>query len=76
MAKAGRTTHRSSKNKKLYAVRDASGRFKGDLLEEIQDLRTPTTGLRGSSLSRGAFSSVGSLQALRNCLTTIRTTNR
>ena len=36
-AKAGRTTHRSNKNKKLYAVRDASGRFKGDLLEEVQD---------------------------------------
>ena len=28
MAKAQRTTHRSSANKKLYAVRDASGRFK------------------------------------------------
>ena len=28
MAKARRTTHRSSKNKKLYAVRDAGGRFK------------------------------------------------
>jgi len=28
MAKARRTTHRSSKGKKLYAVRDASGRFK------------------------------------------------
>ena len=28
MAKARRTTHRSSKDKKLYAVRDASGRFK------------------------------------------------
>jgi len=28
MAKAGRTTHRSSKGKKLYAVRDASGQFK------------------------------------------------
>jgi len=28
MAKARRTTHRSSKNTKLYAVRDASGRFK------------------------------------------------
>jgi uncharacterized protein YjhX (UPF0386 family) len=28
MAKAKRTTHRSSKGKKLYAVRDASGRFK------------------------------------------------
>jgi hypothetical protein len=26
--KARRTTHRSSKGKKLYAVRDASGRFK------------------------------------------------
>jgi hypothetical protein len=28
MAKARRTTHRSSKNKKLYAVRAAGGRFK------------------------------------------------
>ena len=28
MAKAQRTTDRSSKGKKLYAVRDASGRFK------------------------------------------------
>ena len=28
MGKARRTTHRSSKGKKLYAVRDASGRFK------------------------------------------------
>jgi len=28
MAKARRTTHRSSKGKKLYAVRDAQGRFK------------------------------------------------
>ena len=28
MAKAKRTTHRSSKGEKLYAVRDASGQFK------------------------------------------------
>lgn len=28
MAKARRTTHRSSKGKKLYAVRDATGKFK------------------------------------------------
>ena len=28
MAKARRTTHRSSKGKKLYAVRNVSGRFK------------------------------------------------
>jgi hypothetical protein len=28
MAKARRTTHRSSKGKKLYAVRDKMGRFK------------------------------------------------
>jgi hypothetical protein len=28
MAKARRTTHRSSKGKKLYAVRDQEGRFK------------------------------------------------
>ena len=27
-AKARRTTHRSSKGKKLYAVRDTKGRFK------------------------------------------------
>ena len=28
MARARRTTHRSSTGKKLYAVRDAAGRFK------------------------------------------------
>jgi hypothetical protein len=28
MAKARRTTHRSSTGKKLYAVRDTSGKFK------------------------------------------------
>jgi hypothetical protein len=28
MAKARRTTHRSKRGKKLYAVRDAGGRFK------------------------------------------------
>ncbi len=28
MAKGHRTTHRSSSGKKLYAVRDAKGRFK------------------------------------------------
>jgi len=28
MAKARRTTHRSTKGKKLYAVRDKKGRFK------------------------------------------------
>jgi hypothetical protein len=28
MAKARRTTHRSSTGRKLYAVRDANGRFK------------------------------------------------
>jgi hypothetical protein len=28
MARARRTTHRSSKGKKLYAVRDSKGRFK------------------------------------------------
>ena len=28
MAKGTRTTHRSSSGKKLYAVRDAKGRFK------------------------------------------------
>jgi DNA-binding protein HU-beta len=29
MAKARRTTHRSASGTKLYAVRDAKGRFKG-----------------------------------------------
>jgi len=28
MAKASRTTHRSASGKKLYAVRDATGKFK------------------------------------------------
>jgi hypothetical protein len=29
MGKAKRTTHRSSKGTKLYAVRDSNGRFQG-----------------------------------------------
>jgi hypothetical protein len=47
MAKARRTTHRSTAGKKLYAVRDASGRFediqtyerahRGDLAHESKD---------------------------------------
>lgn len=47
MAKAKRTTHRSTAGKKLYAVRDASGRFddiqtyerahRGDLAHKSKD---------------------------------------
>lgn len=47
MAKAKRTTHRSTAGKKLYAVRDASGRFediqtyerahRGDLTHKSKD---------------------------------------
>jgi len=43
MAKARRTTHRSSRGKKLYAVRDSHGRFKDiQTYERAQraDLRT------------------------------------
>jgi hypothetical protein len=57
MTKARRTTHRSSAGKKLYAVRDASGRFKdiqtyerahrADLAHKSQDeLATAGTGKR------------------------------
>jgi hypothetical protein len=46
MAKARRTTHRSTAGKKLYAVRDASGKFK-DIQSYARahaaDLRAGTT---------------------------------
>src|SRR5262245_63110379 len=47
MAKPRRTTHRSSAGKKLYAVRDASGRFKDIQTYERAhraDLRKTSTG--------------------------------
>jgi hypothetical protein len=50
MAKARRTTHRSSKGKKLYAVRDKAGRFK-----DIQTYeRAHAADIRRSSASETA----------------------
>ena len=50
MAKARRTTHRSSTGTKLYAVRDASGRFK-----DIQSYkRAHAADLRRTSKSEAA----------------------
>ena len=45
MAKARRTTHRSSKGTKLYAVRDSKGRFK-----DIQTFKRA----HGQDLKRGS----------------------
>jgi uncharacterized protein YjhX (UPF0386 family) len=48
--KARRTTHRSSKGKKLYAVRDASGKFK-----DIQTYaRAHAADIRRGSKAEGA----------------------
>ena len=50
MAKARRTTHRSTAGKKLYAVRDASGRFK-----DIQTYeRAHRADLAKTSMAEGA----------------------
>ena len=46
MAKAKRTTHRSSAGKKLYAVRDAGGKFK--------DIQTYERAHRGDLAKRTA----------------------
>ena len=46
MAKAKRTTHRSSAGKKLYAVRDKSGKFK--------DIQTYERAHRGDLAKRTA----------------------
>jgi hypothetical protein len=49
MAKSRRTTHRSSAGKKLYAVRDASGKFKDIQTYERahrQDLKTTSSSER------------------------------
>ena len=57
MAKAKRTTHRSSTGKKLYAVRDAGGRFKDIQTYERahrQDLRKKTSGERASAAKKAA----------------------
>jgi hypothetical protein len=52
---AKRTTHRSSSGKKLYAVRDASGRFKDIQTYERAhraDLRKKTSGERKAAKKR------------------------
>jgi hypothetical protein len=54
MATAKRTTHRSSRGKKLYAVRDASGRFK--------DIQTYERAHR-ADLAKTAKSEVGKRKA-------------
>jgi DNA-binding protein HU-beta len=56
MAKSRRTTHRSSAGKKLYAVRDASGKFKDIQTYERahrQDLKTKSTSERAKAAKRG-----------------------
>ena len=55
MAKSRRTTHRSSAGKKLYAVRDASGKFKDIQTYERahrQDLKTTSAGERSAARAR------------------------
>ena len=55
MAKSRRTTHRSSAGKKLYAVRDASGKFKDIQTYERahrQDLKTTSSGERSSAAKK------------------------
>lgn len=53
MAKAKRTTHRSSKGKKLYAVRDAEGRFK-DIQTYERAHRADLAKKSKAELARGA----------------------
>lgn len=56
MAKSRRTTHRSSAGKKLYAVRDASGKFKDIQTYERahrQDLKTKSTSERAKAAKKG-----------------------
>jgi hypothetical protein len=51
-----RTTHRSSAGKKLYAVRDASGKFKDIQTYERahrQDLKTKSTSERTKAAKKG-----------------------
>jgi hypothetical protein len=57
MAKATRTTHRSSTGKKLYAVRDAGGKFKDiQTYERAQrrDLATRTKEEKAAGVKRAA----------------------
>lgn len=59
MAKSRRTTHRSSAGKKLYAVRDASGKFKDIQTYERahrQDLKTKSTSERATAAKKGKAS--------------------
>ncbi len=52
-----RTTHRSAAGKKLYAVRDSSGKFKDIQTYERahrQDLKKKTTGERASAAKKAA----------------------
>jgi DNA-binding protein HU-beta len=54
---ATRTTHRSTAGKKLYAVRDASGRFKDIQTYERahrQDLRSKSSGERVAARKKAA----------------------
>ena len=57
MAKKRRTTHRSAAGKKLYAVRDSSGKFKDIQTYERahrQDLKKKTSGERVSAAKKAA----------------------
>ena len=54
---AKRTTHRSAAGKKLYAVRDSSGKFKDIQTYERahrQDLKKKTTGERATAARKAA----------------------
>ena len=54
---ATRTTHRSTAGKKLYAVRDASGRFKDIQTYERahrQDLKSKSGGERATARKKAA----------------------
>jgi hypothetical protein len=62
MAKARRTTHRSTAGKKLYAVRDASGRFKDIQTYERAhraDLAARTKGEKTAARKRAATKRAG-----------------
>jgi hypothetical protein len=57
MAKSRRTTHRSAAGKKLYAVRDASGKFKDIQTYERahrQDLKKRSSGERATAAKKAA----------------------
>ena len=61
MAKARRTTHRSSAGKKLYAVRDADGQFK-----DIQTFeRAHRAGPKKASKAEGAARAVKAVKAAK-----------